>query len=63
MREIQKIFSENLRLFYRFPFFLKTFSEKMRLFLINVRVFQRFNFFFGGTEAFLKHLKKNGGFF
>jgi hypothetical protein len=32
MSGILKIFSENLKLFYRFRFFLKTFSIKFRLF-------------------------------
>jgi hypothetical protein len=54
VRGILKIFSSNLRLFLRFRFFLKTFSEKVRLFSISVRVFQGLR---GFLNTFLVELR------
>jgi hypothetical protein len=63
MLGILKIFSEILRLFTLNVRDLKglrglfnTFLVELRLFQSDVRLFKKF-------ETFLKHLKRNGGFF
>jgi hypothetical protein len=54
-REIE-VFIINVRVFQRLQGFLNTFLVNLRLYLSDVRLFKK-------TDAFLKHLKINEGFF